>query len=286
MSEHTSDGGRLRFGVPACVTSRDRVDQVLLEWDRERPDLDFAPVGVITRLGRARTYLAAELSATFARFGLTAADFVVMVTLRRAGRPYTMPQARLMDALGLTSGTVSVRLDRLERNEIVSRRPDPASARGSLVQLTGKGLRLFDEIVPVHLANEDRLLSALSPGERQTLADLLRRLLAGFESASTDVAGGLGLTLEPAHLARTRRQAVGLADTPGLLVTDVAAASAADEAGIERGDLITAVDQTATASGVGLAMLLEDLRHRSTATITLLRGNDQVTTRVRLHEPR
>jgi DNA-binding MarR family transcriptional regulator len=286
VSEHTSDGGRLRFGVPACVTSRDRVDQVLLEWDRERPDLDFAPVGVITRLGRARTYLDAELSATFARFGLTAADFVVMVTLRRAGRPYTMPQARLMDALGLTSGTVSVRLDRLERNEIVSRRPDPASARGSLVQLTGKGLRLFDEIVPVHLANEDRLLSALSPGERQTLADLLRRLLAGFESASTDVAGGLGLTLEPAHLARTRRQAVGLSDTPGLLVTDVAAASAADEAGIERGDLITAVDQTATTSGVGLAMLLEDLRHRSTATITLLRGNDQVTTRVRLHEPR
>jgi hypothetical protein len=57
VSEHTSDGGRLRFGVPACVTSRDRVDQVLLEWDRERPDLDFAPVGVITRLGRARTYL-------------------------------------------------------------------------------------------------------------------------------------------------------------------------------------------------------------------------------------
>ena len=286
MSEHTSDGGRLRFGVPACVTSRDRVDQVLLEWDRERPDLDFAPGGVSTRLGRARTYLDAELAATFARFGLTAADFVVMVTLRRAGRPYTMPQARLMDALGLTSGTVSVRLDRLERNEIVSRRPDPASARGSLVQLTGKGLRLFDEIVPVHLANEDRLLSALSPGERQTLADLLRRLLAGFESASTDVAGGLGLTLEPAHLARTRRQAVGLSDTPGLLVTDVAAASAADEAGIERGDLITAVDQTATTSGVGLAMLLEDLRHRSTATITLLRGNDQVTTRVRLHEPR
>ena len=68
MSEHTSDGGRLRFGVPACVTSRDRVDQVLLEWDRERPDRDFAPVGVITRRGRARTYLDAELSATFARF--------------------------------------------------------------------------------------------------------------------------------------------------------------------------------------------------------------------------
>lgn len=282
VSEHPAEDARLRFGVPACVASRDRVDQVLLEWDRECPDLDFTPVGVITRLGRARTYLDAELAATFARFGLTAADFVVIVTLRRAGQPYTMPQARLMNALGLTSGTVSVRLDRLERNEIVTRRPDPDSARSSLVQLTARGLRLFDEIVPVHLANEDRLLSALSPGERQILADLLRRLLAGFESASTDVAAGLGLTLEPAHLARVRRQAVGLSDTPGLLVTDVAPASAAEDAGIERGDLITAVDETATTSSVGLATLLEDLEHRSTATVTLLRGNEQVTTRLRL----
>jgi predicted metalloprotease with PDZ domain len=193
-----------------------------------------------------------------------------------------MPQARLMDALGLTSGTVSVRLDRLEHNQIVSREPDPASARGSLVRLTGKGLRLFDDIAPAHLANEDRLLSALSPAERQDLADLLRRLLAGFESATTDVAAGLGLTLEPAHLARTRRQAVGLSDTPGLLVTDVTAGSAADGAGIERGDLITAIDGAPTISSVGLAALLDDLAGRPAAVVTLLRGNDQVTVRLRM----
>ena len=83
---------------------------------RERPDRDFSPVGVITRLARARTYLDAELRAVFARFGLTAADFTVIITLRRSGAPYTMPQARLMDALGQTSGTVSVRLDRLEHS--------------------------------------------------------------------------------------------------------------------------------------------------------------------------
>jgi predicted dinucleotide-binding enzyme len=62
-----------------------------------------------------------------------------------------------------------------EHSGIVSREPDPASARSSLVRLTGKGLRLFDEVAPAHLANEDRLLSALVPAERQQLADLLRR---------------------------------------------------------------------------------------------------------------
>ncbi|MBV9207423.1 MAG: MarR family transcriptional regulator [Actinobacteria bacterium] len=286
MSEHPASGARLPFGVPPCAPARDRVDQVLLDWARERPDLDFTPVGVITRLSRARTYLDAELSAVFARFGLTSADFTVIITLRRAGAPYTLPQARLMDALGLTSGTVSVRLDRLERNGIVSREPDPANARSSIVRLTGKGLRLFDEIAPVHLANEDRLLSALSAEDRQSLADLLRRLLAGFEAATTDVAAGLGLTLEPAHLARARRQAVGLSDTAGLLVSHVASDSAAAAAGIERGDLITAIDGIATTSSVGLAILLEDLAGRPAVAVTLLRGNEPVTATLRLSPDR
>jgi len=286
VSEQTSAPSRLRYGVPACAQGRDGVDQLLLDWARERPDLDFTPVGVITRLARVRTYLDAELRAVFARFGLTAADFAVIITLRRSGPPYAMPQARLMDALGLTSGTVSVRLDRLEHSQVVSREPDPASARSSLVRLTDKGLRLFDDIAPVHLANEDRLLSALSPAERQDLADLLRRLLAGFEAATTDVAAGLGLTLEPAHLARNRRQAVGLSDTPGLLVTGVTAGSAADGAGIERGDLITAIDGAPTISGVRLAMLLDDLTGQPVVTVTLLRGNDQLTTEIPVSPPR
>src|SRR2546426_12312114 len=102
--------------------------------------------------------------------------------------PLSMPQARLMDALGLTSGTVSVRLDRLEKNGIVTREADPASARGSLVQLTDKGLELFDRVAPLHLANEDRLLSALSSAERQGLADPLRRLLPPFQAGPTDLA--------------------------------------------------------------------------------------------------
>ncbi len=207
--------------------------------------------------------------------------FTVIVTLRRSGAPYTMPQARLMDALGQTSGTVSVRLDRLEHNHIVSRESDPANARSSLVRLTDKGLRLFDEIAPAHLANEDRLLSALSPPERQQLADLLRRLLAGFESVTTDVAAGLGLTLEPAHLARARRQAVGLSDTPGLLVTAVVPGTAAATAGIERGDLITAIDGVPTTSSSGLALLLDDLAGGH-ATFTLLRGNNQATAEIEL----
>lgn len=277
MSEQPADGGRLPYGVPACRNGWDRMDRVLADWAGQRPDLDFTPVGVVTRLSRVRTYLEAELAGVFARFGLTSADFLVIVTLRRAGKPYRMPQARLMDALGLTSGTVSVRLDRLERNGIVTREPDPASARGSLVQLTDSGLELFDQVAPVHLANEDRLLAALSPAERQVLADLLRRLLSSFESATSDVAASLGLVLEPARLARARRQAVGLSDQPGLLVASVVPGSPAHAAGIELGDLLITLDGAEVISSTGLALQLDNLLGRRAAEAGLLRGNEPVT---------
>ena len=280
MSEQAVAGPR--YGVPACRNSWDEVDRVLADWAGQRPDLDFTPVGVVTRLSRLRGYLDAELAGVFARFGLTSADFLVIVSLRRGGPPYRMPQARLMDALGLTSGTVSVRLDRLEKNGIVTREPDPASARGSLVQLTGKGLELFDRVAPVHLANEDRLLSALSPAEREVLAGLLRRLLSSFESGSTDVAASLGLVLEPARLARARRQAVGLSDRAGLLVASVAPGSPAHEAGIERGDLLTSLDGVEVISSTGLAGQLENLLGRRTVRAVLLRGDEELTVRLRL----
>ncbi len=143
MSEHPADDHCLAYGVPTCRAGWDGVDKLLAEWHEQRPDLDFTPVGVVTRLSRVRTYLDAELAAVYARYNLSAADFLVIITLRRSGAPFAMPQARLMDALGLTSGTVSVRVDRLENTGIVTRRPDPATARGTLVQLTAHGLETF-----------------------------------------------------------------------------------------------------------------------------------------------
>ncbi len=145
--------------------------------------------------------------------------------------------------------------------------------------------KLFDRIVPVHLANEARLLSALRPDEQQTLADLLRRLNASFEVRTTDVAASLGLTLEPAHLARARRQSVGLSDVPGLLVVGVEPHSPAAAAGIERGDLLTEMDGAAVISSTGLAVQLEGLADRRSVRIEILRGDDPVSARLLLAAP-
>ena len=274
---------RRKAGRPAVARVTDSVDAILDEWAVQRPDLDFTPVGVVTRLARLRALFDSALLEVFERHGLSAADFQVVVTLRRAGPPHRLPQARLMTQLSLTSGTVSVRLERLQKAGIVTREPDPGDRRGTLVALSPHGLDLFDRVAPDHLANEDRLLSALDDTERETLVELLRRLLVSLEdrpdSAGATAAGSaLGLTLESAPRARRRRAAVGLSETPGLLVADVV--DPAQAAGVRRGDLLVAYDGRPLRSEVTLAEALRG-RSRAKVTVDVLRGEERLSFRSR-----
>ena len=255
--------------------AHDSVDGILDQWHQERPDLPVAPVGVITRLARVRSYLDAALAEVFDGFDLTPADFQVLVTLRRSGAPYQLGQARLMEALGLTSGTVSVRMARLEARGVVVREPDPDDKRSFTVRLTPGGLDLFDRIAPLHLHGEDILLSALTPDEQRLLAELLRKLLASFEHTGLPAAQAWGMRLEPARVARQRRTAVGLSDHPGLLVTDVASGSPAARAGITPGDLVIACDHTSVRTPQDLPLAPD-----TPAELILLRGEQEIRTRL------
>jgi DNA-binding MarR family transcriptional regulator len=73
------------------------------------------------------------------------------------------------------------RIDRLEREGLVERRPDPKDRRGTLIRLTAQGRALIDEALETHLANEEQLLEHLSAAERARLDALLRKLLSGLE---------------------------------------------------------------------------------------------------------
>jgi DNA-binding MarR family transcriptional regulator len=244
----------------------DSVDEILGQWHAELPELPVAPIGVLTRLARVRAYVDAALADVFDGFDLTPADFAVIVTLRRAGTPYRLGQARLMQAMRLSSGTVSVRLTRLAERGIVERTGDPADRRSSTVGLTAAGLALFDRISPVHLHGEEVLLSALDDAQRTRLADLLGRLLSSFEQTGGHAPRRWGMRLEPAAVARRRRAAVGLSDRTGLLVADV------DEhapEGVATGDLLVGANGAEVRHFDDLP---DDLPGTGPVTLRLVRG--------------
>lgn len=269
-------------GGDAAVAAEDSVDRIVADWSAERPDLAVGPIEVITRLSRVRTHIEDALTGTFARYDLTAADFTVIAALRRAGAPYAVAQSALMARLGLTSGTVSVRLARLEAKGIVTRTPSSGDGRSVLVTLTDKGGELFDRVAPDHLAGEDVLLSALTPDERDQLAGLLRTLLISFEHERT--ASPLGFSVDAAHRARRARTAVGLSDRAGLLVVDVDPHGPAHAAGLHTGDLVTHADERPVHSCLALADATASAGHRGEPlTLQVLRGEQEIV--VEVHQP-
>lgn len=157
----------------------DSIARVIAEWAQVRPDLDVSPIGVMARMARIRAIVEAEQSRVFAVGGITAADFPVLVTLRRRGRT---THTQLADDLGLTAGTVTIRVDRLEARGLVAREVDADDARVRWVSLTQDGQELVDDLIPRHLAVEADLLSGLSPRQREHLAAGLSVLLGDLEA--------------------------------------------------------------------------------------------------------
>ena len=155
---------------------RDFVDVLMASWARSRPELDVAPMAVVTRLSRVRDHLEGEMAAVFGAYGLTAPTFVMLVTLTRlGGADGRVAEARLAAELGLTAGTIAMRIDRLAGDGLVAREG------GDAVALTSRGRELVEQVVPAHLATQARLLDALTDEEQAALAALLRKLLVALE---------------------------------------------------------------------------------------------------------
>ncbi|MGB6520509.1 MAG: MarR family transcriptional regulator [Candidatus Cybelea sp.] len=162
---------------------QDRIDQILAQWKRERPDLDTRAMGLVGRIQRSAAALRPRLDETHGLSGLAGESFDVLASLRRSGAPYQLSPTQLFREMMLTSGAMTNRIDRLEEAGLVSRRPDLKDRRGTLVRLTQKGKALIDAATASHVANEERLLSGLSAREQLQLAELLRKLLLSLGDA-------------------------------------------------------------------------------------------------------
>lgn len=162
----------------------DHVAQIQAEWNRERPDLDVAPQGIIGRLHRLAAHLTEELVAVYARHGLGEGEFDVLATLRRTGTPFERAPGELAAHTMVTTGAMTKRLDRLTAAGLVERRLAADDGRRRIVALTAAGLAVIDEAFSEHIANEHRLVDQLSLVDREALEGILIRWLENYPSGA------------------------------------------------------------------------------------------------------
>ena len=106
-------------------------------------------------------------------------DFAVLEALLHKG---PLPVNEIGKKVLLTSGSITVAVDRLETKRLVERRAHGTDRRTRIVHLTKEGRKLIARAYAKHAADMERLASAsLSRADRKTLIRLLKKI--GYEAA-------------------------------------------------------------------------------------------------------
>jgi DNA-binding MarR family transcriptional regulator len=215
-------------------------------------------------------HLESELEEALAEHRLSRPSFLVLEALEHADG-HTLNQHELVARVRRTSGTMSVRLGRLEHAGIITRERDPENGRSVTVTLTERGLELVRAAEPTYRARAEHVVAGLSPEVRTALAEHVPAWLSFFEPDER-LTPRLGVAVAPSVVAARMRRAVGLSADPGVLIMRVKSGSPAEQAGLSRGDLVVEVDGAAVRSIGDLDRAVRTAG--STLKVNVLRGAD------------
>jgi len=166
--------------VAGAPDALDALDESLVVWAREIPDLDPLTEGIVERIQHLAHNFDASMGETLAAFKLDRRAFQLIGKLRSVGPPYRRSAGMLATDLRLSTGAMTNRLDRLEAAGLVRRLPDPNDRRGTLVEPTEAGHAAWNETVGTQARREAMVSAVLTEPEREELHVLLRRLMRAF----------------------------------------------------------------------------------------------------------
>ncbi len=154
------------------VMTPDHVDEIVDQWNRERPNVDVSGMAIVGRITRLEKVIHRRLSAVFAQHDIESWEFDVLTTLLRNGPPHQLTPGQLLESMMITSGTMTNRIDRLEKRGLVQRVKSPDDGRLVLVTLTEEGMRKIDAALVDHAANERRLIESLTDNKNRAVSEI------------------------------------------------------------------------------------------------------------------
>lgn len=93
----------------------------------------------------------------------------------------TMSQTALARWASVEQPTMANTLNRMERDGLIARTPDPDDRRSALIALTKLGRQRATEALTSAFEVNDMAMAGFKPAEREALFDMLRRVSANLE---------------------------------------------------------------------------------------------------------
>ena len=104
-------------------TQEDAVQKIIRQWQNQGLAMDsLLAMETIGRIKRLEVILMRKLSANYKEnYQISHWEFDVLATLRRAGSPYLISPTVLFDSMMVSSGTMTNRLQHLEKKQLSER---------------------------------------------------------------------------------------------------------------------------------------------------------------------
>ena len=109
------------------------------------------------------------------RFGLSITEWRVMAVL---GHEHNLSANQVAERTAMDKVAVSRAVSQLLEKKLLLRQTHGQDRRRSELKLSAKGRAVFDQIVPLALALEHRILASLAPSEQSQLLAILDKLEA------------------------------------------------------------------------------------------------------------
>jgi DNA-binding MarR family transcriptional regulator len=163
---------------------KDVIDKLIVEWKKERPELDTEAMQIVGRIIKLGKILEKRASTILKDSGIHYTDLDVLSTIRRSGKPYELTPKQLMESVLITSGAMTALLDRLTKLKLVYRATDKKDGRIKLAGLTEKGISIIDGAIEVRFKEANLSVEIFNKKEHLILSGLLKKLLSSLEPNS------------------------------------------------------------------------------------------------------
>ena len=141
-------------------------------------------VGYLTNL--AGRLLVRELERHLARIGLSPGHMPVLLALESGA---ALTQKAVAERAGVEQATMTATLTRMERDGLVTRRPNPDDGRSTLVALTPLALGKLPGVADATATINALVLEQLTPDERSQFFALLKRIIGVLEVQDDEARG-------------------------------------------------------------------------------------------------
>lgn len=136
-------------------------------------ELNNANLKVMIALSRTTQAVHKRSAEIFNQGGLTTSQFSVLEALYHKG---SMSINEIIQSVLSTGGNMTVVINNLEKEKLISRSINPEDKRSSLISITDKGKIKIEEIFPRHLKDLNECFQGLSKEEKDLVISLLRKI--------------------------------------------------------------------------------------------------------------